>query len=432
MAKDELITMNNKEILRLQVIEKINAERLKQSEAGKLLQLSCRQVRRLLKSYRRQGAKGLVSKKRGMPSNNKICEEVKQNILTITKEKYIDFGPTFLREKLFENHNIDVSKETLRKWLIAENIWTSKRRSKARIHQLRERRSCFGELIQIDGSPHDWFEGRRNKCCLLVLIDDATGKLMHLRFVEAETTDGYFRAMLSYIKQHGLPLALYSDKHSIFRINKSHTAYEGETQFKRAMDALGIKISYANSAEAKGRVERANQTLQDRLVKELRLAGISDIETANKFLPGFIEKHNKKFAVEPKSSSNAHRPLNLTDEELNFIFSIRVSRTASKNLELGYNDIIYQIQVVDQGYTLHHAKILICKDLNGVVSLVYKNKKLEYKCYRKQKHNGAIVDTKALNRSIDKFINNHVWGKENLNLLQSAAIAATPAMVPTG
>jgi len=432
MAKDELITMNNKEILRLQVIEKIDTDRLKQSEAGKLLQLSCRQVRRLLKSYRRQGAKGLVSKKRSMPSNNKICEEVKQNILAITKEKYFDFGPTFLREKLSENHDIDVSKETLRKWLIAGNIWLPKRHSKARIHQLRERRSCFGELIQIDGSPHDWFEGRRDKCCLLVLIDDATGKLLHLRFEEAETTEGYFRAMLSYVKQYGLPIALYSDKHSIFRINNSHTTYEGETQFKRAMDALDIKIIYANSAEAKGRVERANQTLQDRLVKELRLAGISDIETANKFLPGFAEKHNKKFAVEPKSKNDMHRPLNLNDEELNFIFSLRTTRTASKNLELGYNDMVYQIQVADQGYALRHAKILVCKDLNGTISLVYKNRKLEYKCYKKQKHNGAIVDSKMLNKSIDKFISNSVWEKCNLALLQSATAVAIPAMVPTG
>lgn len=432
MAKDELITMSNKEILRLQVVEKVDTNRLKQSEASKLLQISCRQVRRLLKIYRREGAKGLVSKKRGMLSNNKICEEVRHNILAITKEKYIDFGPTFLKEKLFENHNIDISKETLRKWLIAENILSVKHRNKARIHQMRERRSCFGELIQIDGSPHDWFEGRRDKCCLLVFIDDATGRLMNLRFEETETTEGYFRTMLGYIKQYGLPIALYSDKHGIFRVNMPETKHEGETQFKRAMDTLGIKIIYANSAEAKGRVERANQTLQDRLVKELRLAGISDIETANKFLPEFIERHNKKFAVEPKSKNDMHRPLNLSDEELNFIFSIQATRIASKNLELSYDNVVYQIQVINQGYALRHAKILICKDLNGAVSLVYKNKKLEYKCYRKQKHNGAIVDTKILNKSIDEFISNSVWEKYDPALLQSAITVAIPAAVPTG
>jgi hypothetical protein len=252
---------------------------------------------------------------------------------------------------------------------------------------------------------------------------------MHLRFEEAETTEGYFRAMLSYIKQYGLPIALYSDKHSIFRVNMPETVHEGETQFKRAMDALGIKIIYANSAPAKGRVERANQTLQDRLVKELRLAGISDIETANKFLPEFTDKYNKKFSVEPKSKNDVHRPLNLSDEELNFIFTTRAIRTASKNLELSYDDVVYQIQVVGQGYALRRAKILICKDLQGTITLVYKNKKLEYKCHRKQKHNGAIVDTKVLNKSIDNFISNHAW---DIALLRSATTMTIPAMVPTG
>ncbi len=432
MAKDGLITMNNKEILRLQTIEKIDTKRIKQEEASKILGISCRQTRRLLKAYRQQGAEGLVSKKRGKQSNNKICEEIKQNILAITKERYFDFGPTFLKEKLFENHNVEVSRETLRKWLIAENIWLAKSNGKPRVHQMRERRNCFGELVQIDGSPHDWFEGRRDKCCLLAFIDDATGKILHLRFEETETTEGYFKATLGYIKQYGLPIAFYSDKHGIFRVNAKETTHEGETQFKRAMDNLGIRIIYANSAEAKGRVERLNQTLQDRLVKELRLAGISDIETANKFLPGFSEKFNQKFSVEPKSKNDAHRQLQFSDEELNLIFSIQTTRTTSKSLELSYDNTVYQIQVVGQGYTLRHAKILVCKDLNSVVSLVYKDKKLAYKCYRKQKHNGFIVDTKVLNQRIDEFIKTSICKKYDLSLPQTSMAVAIPAMVPTG
>jgi len=432
MAKDGFITMDNKEILRLQIVEKIDAKRIKQGDASKILGISCRQTRRLLKAYRQQGAKGLVSKKRGKQSNNKICEEIKQSILVITKERYFDFGPTFLKEKLLDNHNIGVSRETLRKWLIAENIWLAKSNRKIRVHQMRERRSCFGELVQIDGSPHDWFEGRRDKCCLLAFIDDATGKILHLRFEETETTEGYFKATLGYIKQYGLPIAFYSDKHGIFRVNAKETTHEGETQFKRAMDNLGIRIIYANSAEAKGRVERLNQTLQDRLVKELRLAGISDIETANKFLPGFAEKHNQKFAVEPKDRRDAHRPLNFSDEKLNLIFSIQTTRTTSKNLELSYDNTVYQIQVVGQGYTLRHTKILVCKDLNGDVSLIYKNKRLAYKCYRKQKHNGFIVDAKVLNQKIDEFIKEPIWRKYNIALLQSATTVAASVIVPTG
>jgi transposase len=432
MAKNELITMNKREILRLQVVEKIDAKRIKQREASKILEISCRQTRRLLKAYRQQGAKGLISKKRGKQSNNKTCEENKQNILAITRERYFDFGSTFLKEKLFENHDIEVSRETLRKWLIAENIWLAKSKGKIRVHQMRERRSCFGELVQIDGSPHDWFEGRRDKCCLLAFIDDATGKILHLRFEETETTEGYFRATDSYIKQYGIPIAFYSDKHGIFRVNAKETAHEGETQFKRAMNNLGIRIIYANSPEAKGRVERLNQTLQDRLVKELRLAGIGDIETANKFLPGFIDKHNQKFAVEPKDKRDAHRPPNISDEELNLIFSIQTTRTTSRNLELSYDNTVYQIQVIGQGYTLRHAKILVCKDLNGDVSLIYKNKRLAYKCHRKQKHNGFIVDTKVLNQRIDEFIKEPVLIKHNIALLQSATTVAASVIVPTG
>ncbi len=431
MAKGGLITMNNKEILRLQVVEKIDAKRIKQREASRVLGISCRQTRRLLKIYRQHGAKGLVSKKRDKQSNNKICEEIKQSILEITRERYFDFGPTFLKEKLFENHNIDVSRETLRKWLIGENIWLAKSNRKTRLHQMRERRSCFGELVQIDGSPHDWFEGRRDKCCLLAFIDDATGKILHLRFEETETTEGYFRATLDYIKQYGLPIALYSDKHSIFRVNAKETTHECETQFKRAMDNLGVKIIYANSPEAKGRVERLNKTLQDRLVKELRLAGISDIETANKFLSVFTEKHNQKFAVEPKDKRDAHRSINFNEEELNLIFSIQTTRTTSKNLELSYNNTVYQIQIAGQGYALRHAKILVCKNLNGTINLIYKNRLLAYKCYRKQKHNGFIVDTKVLNQRINEFIKEPTWKKYNMALLQPTATVDIPSMVPT-
>ena len=183
--------------------------------------------------------------------------------MAIIKEKYIDFGPTFLREKLIENHNITVSRETLRKWMTAENIWKTKRRKQARIHQMRERRSCFGELVQIDGSPHDWFEGRGEKCCLLVFIDDVTSKLVNLRFEEVETTAGYFRAAKEYITTYGLPMAFYNDRHSIFRVNMP--GCEGTTQFGRAAQELGIEIICANSPQAKGRVERANGILQDRL-----------------------------------------------------------------------------------------------------------------------------------------------------------------------
>lgn len=433
------ITMSRKEVTRLEVMVSLEAGKISNSTAAKFLRLSRRQIIRVRKRYRLQGALGLVSRKRGTRSNNRISEAVKNQVLELISTTYVGFGPTFLREKLLENHEISLSKETLRRIMIANGSWDAKRSKKARIHQQRERRTRFGELVQIDGSPHDWFDGRREKCCLLVFVDDATGKI-YLRFEEAETTEGYFRTMLGYIKHYGAPVALYSDKHGIFRVNAPETTHEGETQFKRAMDDLGVEIIYANSPQAKGRVERANQTLQDRLIKELRLAGINDIESANAFLPGFTEKHNKKFAVEPKDKTDAHQPLQLSDEELNLIFSIQATRTASKNLELSYKNIVYQIQVVGKGYTLRHAKILVCKDLSGAISLLYKNRKLDYKCYQKQKRTDDAVDTKTINKKVDEIIrkpykpsSNHPWKKygEAL-LLQRAFVAALPAAVPTG
>lgn len=402
MAIEELITMNQQEVLRLQVIEKLNDRGLGQKEAGKLLRISCRQIRRLLKAYRRHGAKGLISNKRSQLSNNKISEKIKQNILAIIKEKYIDFGPTFLGEKLLENHSIAVSKETLRKWMVAENIWTTRRRKKARIHQMRERRSCFGELIQIDGSPHDWFEGRGEKCCLLVFIDDATNMIVGLRFEEAETTAGYFRAAKEYVTKYGLPMAFYNDKHGIFRINKP--GCYGVTQFGRAARELGIEIICANSPQAKGRVERTNCTLQDRLIKEMRLRGISDIKTANAYLPEFTVHHNKKFAVEPKSSIDAHAALG--DKNLDLIFCFKVDRRLSKNLEFSYCKTIYQIKTENRGYKLRHAKVNICEDLEGKVTVLYNGEILNYSCYKEQKKVAEIVEAKALNRKVDVIAKN--------------------------
>ena len=317
MATEELITMSQQEVLRLQVIEKLKDRILSQREASKILKVSCRQIKRLVRVYRQQGAKGLVSKKRDKPSNNRLSEETKQNILALIKDKYIDFGPTFLGEKLLENHDITVSKETLRQLMVAENLWQTKRRKEAKVHQMRERRSRFGELSQIDGSPHDWFEGRGDKCCLIVFIDDATSRIVSLRFEETETTAAYFKAAKTYVTQYGLPMAFYSDKHGIFRVNMPNC--DSETQFGRAARELGIEIICAHSPQAKGRVERSNQTFQDRLVKEMRLLGISDIEAANAYLPEFRQKHNTKFAVEPKSNNDAHVKL-IGDENLDLIF----------------------------------------------------------------------------------------------------------------
>jgi len=399
-----LITMSQQELQRLKVMEKLSTKQMKQNEASKILSLSRRQIIRLLKRYKQQGAESLISKKRGKLSNNRICAEYREKILQITKEKYHDFGPTFLREKLDENHGINISKETLRNWMIEEGILEAKRRKKARIHQSRERRSCFGELVQIDGSPHDWFEGRGEKCCLLVFIDDATSRIVNLRFEESETTAGYFRATREYVTRYGLPIAFYSDKHSIFRVNMPESTHEGTTQFGRALQSLDIEIICANSPQAKGRVERANGILQDRLIKEMRLREISDMNTANSYLLEFMERYNKKFAVEPKNAFDAHRKLEKTMEELDLIFSKQQIRTLSKNLELSYNNVVYQVKTTGEGYGLRHAKVNVCEDLQSNVSLLYRGRKLNYSCYKKQLKVAEIIDAKKLNQKIDELV----------------------------
>ncbi len=245
--------------------------------------------------------------------------------------------------------------------MIEWEYWKPKRHKKVKIHQSRDRRECFGELIQIDGSPHDWFEGRASKCCLLVFIDDATSQIVGLRFEPSETTAEYFRLARECIERNGLPLVFYSDKYGVFRVNIPDAQGDCETQFGRACKNLGIELICANSPQAKGRVERANNTLlQDRLVKEMRLAGVNDMEAGNSFLPTFMKNHNRRFAVMPRSDVNAHRQTLPSSEALDLIFSYQDERTLSKNLELSYNNVIYQIKTATTGYRLRGANVKIC------------------------------------------------------------------------
>src|SRR6266545_2010529 len=300
---DKLLSMSAKELSRLEVMQKLSEKRMSQKEAGALLHVSTRQIKRLLKTYRKKGAAGLVSKHRGRKGNNRLAEDVKKRALNLLKTKYQGFGPTLAHEKLVEKEKLKLSDESVRQLMIAEGLWKPRKVKKGVSHQLRERRACFGELVQIDGSPYDWFEGRAEACVLLVFIDDATGKLVQLRFVESESFFSYAGAAEEYFRRCGRPVAFYSDKHGIFRVNlPSAGSLDDLTQFGRAMQELDIQIICANTPQAKGRVERVNQTLQDRLVKEMRLRGISCLADGNAYLAEFIEDFNRRFAIEPRSS----------------------------------------------------------------------------------------------------------------------------------
>lgn len=263
----ELLQMSKKELSRVEVMERIKGKKMTQKKGAEALGLSVRHVRRLWKNYQEKGAAGLISKRRGKPGNNRLPTETRQRAIDLLHSLYADFGPTLAHEKLVEKHGLNLSSGSVRQMMIRENLWVPRKAKKIVAHQMRERRACIGELVQIDGSPHDWFEGRAPACTLLVFIDDASGKLGELRFVKSESFFSYAAASRAYIEHHGKPIALYSDKHGIFRVNQASVGLgENLTQFGRAMQELEIAIICANTPQAKGRVERVNLTLQDRLV----------------------------------------------------------------------------------------------------------------------------------------------------------------------
>lgn len=398
---DELLTMSNGELTRLEVMQRIKGKRLTQKEAALTLNLSVRQIKRLYRAYKAEGAKGLISARRGKPSNHRLNAQVEQRALDLLKEKYDDFGPTLAHEKLTEVHRLQLSRESVRRIMIEEGLWKPKRAKKPSAHQMRERRACFGELIQIDGSDHAWFEDRGPKCTLLVYIDDATGQLLELWFVPDETFFGYAEACRHYFERYGKPVAFYSDKHGIFRVNQPRPLglTPGLTQFGRAMQELDIQTLCANTPQAKGRIERANQTLQDRLVKELRLRGISDIDSANAFLPEFCQDFNRRFAVLPRSTHDAHRSLRKADH-LEIILTHQETRTLSKNLTLQYHHTIYQIQSNRPDYTLRNAQVTVCENAKGEITILYNSKPLAFSIFQKPTRQAQVVDTKTLDHQV--------------------------------
>jgi hypothetical protein len=277
-----VVSMSDKEFSRLNILLDVQARRLRVDDAMQLLGLKRRQIFRLLRGLRTSGAASLASKRRGRLSNNKLPSGVRDLTMSLVKAHYADFGPTLATEKLRDNHACLVSRETLRKWMIEDGLWMDRKHRLPSVHQPRNRRERVGELVQIDGSRHYWFENRGPECTLIAYIDDATSRIQHAAFVPSESTLDYLRETKTYVERHGRPIAFYSDKHSIFRVNNREAAGgTGMTQFGRALDELNIDIICANTPQAKGRVERAFGTLQDRLVKELRLANIVDIEGGN-------------------------------------------------------------------------------------------------------------------------------------------------------
>lgn len=402
------VTMSAKEVGRIDIFERLMRKEIKQKQAARFLDISTRQIRTLAKRYKREGAAGIVHKLRGIPGNRKISEVVIKEATDKVRTLYSDFSPTLAHEKLTELHGFTFCRETLRQAMIKDGLWLPKKKKRLVLHQLRKRRDCLGELVQADGSPHDWFEGRSPYCTLLVFVDDATGKLLWLEFAPSESTNSYFLAMKHYLLRNGKPYALYVDRHGVFRVNttKAGTAGTGDsnglTQFGRAMKELNIGMIYAKSAEAKGRVEKANETLQDRLVKEMRLKGIKTMEEGNRYLFEFMDIYNGKFGVVPASPVNMHRQL-LPEENPDDILCHKYTRILSKQLTLSYGNIIYQIQTQRPTYTMRYAPVTVIEDIKGNITIYYKQQKLNYTVFHRQPKSD-IANSKQLNLAVDAII----------------------------
>lgn len=374
--------MTIKEANRYLVMKRIESKKINLKRASYELNLSYRQAKRIWREFSREGPKCLISKKRGRLGNRSLDQGIKEKILKLIRGKYIDYGPTLIKEKLEEKHSLRLAKETIRQLMIKDKLWNPKKKKDKRVYARRTRRSRYGELIQIDGSYHHWFENRAEKCCLLVAVDDATSAITGLRFCKHETTYDYLEFLKQYIKSHGKPMAFYSDKHSVFRVNNNKKR-DGIvcTQFQRVLKSLDIELICAHSPQAKGRVERANGVLQDRLVKELREINISSVEEANKYLKIFRLKYNKKFAVKAAKEENSHRKVCF--QNIENICMVQEKRKLAKDLSFQYKNEIYQI---DSNYLNRlYGKTVEIYEVKGEIKMVLHNgKKLKYKKYKEQ------------------------------------------------
>lgn len=372
-----MITMSKRELGRLHVIHQALSKKITQREAATQINLSDRQLRRLIKRMREEGDKAICHRSRGKASNHKIPRRIKARALELFRREYSDFNLAHATELLAEIHGIVIHRETLRLWLLEAAISYKKR--KARKHrQWRKRKAHFGELVQIDGSHHDWFEGRGPACVFMGYIDDATN-IVYGRFYDYEGTIPVMDSMKRYIKRYGIPRSVYLDKHSTYKSDAEPTIEEqlaGQhpmSQFERSMAELEVSVIHANSPQAKGRVERLFRTLQDRLVREMRLAGVKSVDEANTFLKVFLPRYNRKFKKPAASEANLHRPAPHS-RELDRTLCIKEERTVRNDFTVFYDSKLYQIEKVTRA-----KKVMVEHRLDGTVHIMYKGQDLEYR-----------------------------------------------------
>ena len=373
-----------REIDRLRVIRDVLDKRILQRDAAEQIHRSTRQVRRLCRRVAAQGTRGIRHGLRGRPSNHQLATGLRERALKLVAAHYHDFGPTFANEKLMERHGIELSTFALRRGMVKEGLWRPKRH-KPFHRDWRPRRSCLGELVQADGSEHDWFEGRGPRCSLIIFVDDATSKILLGRFAKAEDTLTLMTLAQAYLRRHGRPHAFYVDKDSIYKINRQADIDEQlrdeqpMTQFTRAMKELGIEVICAHSPQAKGRVERDFKTLQHRLVRELRLAGACNMEDGNRFLDqGYFDDHNARFSVEAANATDAHRKL-LSEHRLNEILSLRSNRTVFNDYTIRYINQFFQVLEHQPVLVRPGDRVQVETRMDGTIHLRFKDAYLNFK-----------------------------------------------------
>lgn len=372
----ENITMSRKESQQVPIFDRLLRQEISQGAAAKILRISDRQVRNKLKRYKGKGPEGLIHRSRGKPSSRGWNSIECDFAIKLFENEFKNFGPTFASEKLKEIYQIKVSKETLRKKMIEFNVWSGKKRRPV-YRSRRPRKLNFGQMVQVDGSPHDWLEGRGPKATLLVFIDDATSEILWLYFAKSESTKSLMEATKQYVLRYGRPLSIYVDFGSVFSVNTNNPERDKLTQYERAMKELGIEVKHAHSPQAKGRVERANKTLQDRLIKEMRLADISSIDQANKFVQEiYINKHNNKFAVTPELKQDLHRPA--SDFDLNQIFCLKEVRIMQNDFVINYKNKLLQLHKDQRTAIFPKDKIVIYEALDHKLSLYIRRIKLDF------------------------------------------------------
>lgn len=425
MVGGDKVVMSGRELRRVHVLRQVVAQQLTQREASELLGLTVRHIRRLCHRLRTAGDAGLAHRGRGKPSNRRIPEKMKAKVLQLYEQQYGDFGPTLAAEKLAERDGITLSAETLRGWLLAKGV-THFRRRKRPHRAWRARKAHVGELVQLDGSHHDWFEGRGPRCVLMAYSDDASSRVF-AQFYEYEGTIPAMDSFQRYVRRYGLPLAVYADKHTTYRSPAEPTVAEQlagakpQSQFGRALSELGVELIAAHSPQAKGRVERLFKTFQDRLVKELRLAGIATMEDANHFLASYLLVYNRRFAVRPTQAADLHRPMP-TNRELSRSLRLKTTRSLRNDFTIAHQGQLYQIH--DAVRATH---VQVEERLDGTLRLTHHGQPLGFHAIQ-ARSTTPVVETKKTSRPRRPVTPrpNHPWRKRVLPECAQPMAAAIP------